>query len=86
VIWKRYEGLTAFFLEAGFLGVLLFGRKLVPPWAHFGAAILVAVGTFSSSFWILAVNSWMQCLNPLACCHMQRTGEKFGPGYSSLSR
>ena len=55
-----YEGLTAFFLEAGFLGVLLFGRKLVPPWAHFGAAILVAVGTFSSSFWILAVNSWMQ--------------------------
>src|SRR4029434_8851134 len=55
-----YEGLTAFFLEAGFLGVLLFGRKLVPQWAHFGAAILVAVGTFSSSFWILAVNSWMQ--------------------------
>jgi len=55
-----YEGLTAFFLEAGFLGVLLFGRKLVPPWAHFGSAVLVAVGTFSSSFWILAVNSWMQ--------------------------
>ena len=55
-----YEGLTAFFLEASFLGVLLFGRKLVPPIVHCGAAILVAVGTFSSSFWILAVNSWMQ--------------------------
>src|SRR5262245_23244261 len=37
-----YEGLLAFFLEAGFLGVLLFGRKLVPPWAHFVAALLVA--------------------------------------------
>ncbi len=55
-----YEGLTAFFLESGFLGVLLFGRKLVPAWTHFGAAVLVALGTFFSSFWILAVNSWMQ--------------------------
>ena len=55
-----YEGLTAFFLEAAFLGVLLFGRKLVPPIVHCGAAILVAAGTFASSFWILAVNSWMQ--------------------------
>ena len=55
-----YEGLTAFFLEAGFLGVLLFGRNLVPRWAHFGAALLVAVGTLFSSFWILATNSWMQ--------------------------
>ncbi len=55
-----YEGLTAFFLEAAFLGVLLFGRKLVPPIVHCGAAILVAIGTFSSTFWILAVNSWMQ--------------------------
>ena len=55
-----YEGLTAFFLEAGFLGVLLFGRKLVPQWAHFGAAIMVAVGTLMSTFWILVVNSWMQ--------------------------
>jgi cytochrome d ubiquinol oxidase subunit I len=55
-----YEGLTAFFLEAAFLGVLLFGRKLVPPWVHFMSAVLVAVGTFSSAFWILAVNSWMQ--------------------------
>jgi cytochrome d ubiquinol oxidase subunit I len=55
-----YEGLTAFFLEATFLGVLLFGRKLVPPSMHFVAAVLVAVGTLSSSFWILAFNSWMQ--------------------------
>jgi cytochrome d ubiquinol oxidase subunit I len=55
-----YEGLTAFFLEATFLGVLLFGRKLVPPGMHFVAALLVAVGTLSSSFWILATNSWMQ--------------------------
>ena len=55
-----YEGLTAFFLEATFLGVLLFGRKLVPPSMHFFAAVLVAAGTLSSSFWILATNSWMQ--------------------------
>src|SRR5215831_17015264 len=55
-----YEGLTAFFLEAGFLGVLLFGRKLVPPWAHFFAALMVAVGTLFSTFWILSANSWMQ--------------------------
>ena len=55
-----YEGLTAFFLEATFLGVLLFGRRLVPPPMHFVAAVLVAVGTLSSSFWILATNSWMQ--------------------------
>ena len=55
-----YEGLTAFFLEATFLGILLFGRKLVPPSMHFVAAVLVAVGTLSSSFWILATNSWMQ--------------------------
>jgi cytochrome bd ubiquinol oxidase subunit I len=55
-----YEGLTAFFLEATFLGVLLFGRKLLPPVMHFIAAVLVAVGTLSSSFWILATNSWMQ--------------------------
>jgi cytochrome d ubiquinol oxidase subunit II len=55
-----YEGLTAFFLEAGFLGVLLFGRKLVPPWAYFVSALMVALGTLFSSFWILAANSWMQ--------------------------
>jgi cytochrome bd ubiquinol oxidase subunit I len=55
-----YEALTAFFLEAAFLGVLLFGRKLVPQWAHFASAILVAAGTLFSAFWILAANSWMQ--------------------------
>ena len=55
-----YEGLMAFFLEAGFLGVLLFGRSRVPPWAHFLAALMVAFGTLLSTFWILAFNSWMQ--------------------------
>jgi len=55
-----YEGLMAFFLEASFLGVLLFGRRLVPTWAHFFAAVMVAFGTLLSSFWILATNSWMQ--------------------------
>jgi cytochrome bd ubiquinol oxidase subunit I len=55
-----YEGLTAFFLESAFLGVLLFGRKLVPRWAHFVAALMVAAGTLFSTFWILATNSWMQ--------------------------
>jgi cytochrome d ubiquinol oxidase subunit I len=54
-----YEDLCAFFLEAAFLGVLLFGRKLVPPWAHFGAAVVVALGTLFSAFWILTANSWM---------------------------
>jgi len=44
-----YEGLTAF--EAGFLGVLLFGRKRVPQWAHVFAAAMVALGTLFSSFW-----------------------------------
>jgi len=58
-----YEGLTAFFLEAGFLGVLLFGRKLVPPWVHFFAALMVAVGTLLSTFWILVANSWMHTPN-----------------------
>src|SRR5882672_1903249 len=55
-----YEGLMAFFLESAFLGVLLFGRSLVPRWAHFFAALMVAVGTLFSSFWILSTNSWMQ--------------------------
>ena len=55
-----YEALMAFFLEAGFLGVLLFGRKLVPQWVHFFSALMVAIGTLLSAFWILAANSWMQ--------------------------
>ena len=55
-----YEVLTAFFLEAGFLGVMLFGRSRVGAGLHFLATLMVAVGTFISAFWILAVNSWMQ--------------------------
>jgi cytochrome d ubiquinol oxidase subunit I len=55
-----YEVLTAFFLEAGFLGVMLFGLKRVGPGLHFMATCLVAVGTLISTFWILAANSWMQ--------------------------
>jgi cytochrome d ubiquinol oxidase subunit I len=55
-----YEGLFAFFLEATFLGVLLFGRTRVPRGVHFFAALMVAGGTLLSSFWILATNSWMQ--------------------------
>lgn len=55
-----YEVLTAFFLEAGFLGVMLFGLSRVGPRLHFVATLMVALGTFISAFWILAVNSWMQ--------------------------
>ncbi|MDI5920346.1 cytochrome ubiquinol oxidase subunit I [Halomonas sp. LR5S13] len=55
-----YEVVTAFFLEAAFLGVLLFGRGKVPQGVHLFAAIMVATGTFISSFWILSANSWMQ--------------------------
>jgi cytochrome d ubiquinol oxidase subunit I len=55
-----YEVLTAFFLEATFLGVMLFGMNRVPAWMHIGATVLVAVGTTTSAFWILALNSWMQ--------------------------
>ena len=54
-----YEVITAFFLEAAFLGVLLFGRDKVPQGVHLFAAIMVALGTFISSFWILAANSLM---------------------------
>ena len=55
-----YEILTAFFLEATFLGVMLFGMNRVPDWLHITATALVAVGTTVSAFWILALNSWMQ--------------------------
>ncbi|MCB1540287.1 MAG: cytochrome ubiquinol oxidase subunit I [Rhodoblastus sp.] len=55
-----YEVLSAFFLEAGFLGVVLFGRERVGPGLHFFATLMVALGTFASAFWILSVNSWMQ--------------------------
>lgn len=55
-----YEVMTAFFLEAGFLGIMLFGWKRIPPGIHFLATCLVALGSLLSSFWILAANSWMQ--------------------------
>ena len=55
-----YEVLTAFFLEATFLGIMLFGFRKVPPWFHNLATFLVAFGTTISAFWILALNSWMQ--------------------------
>ncbi|MCG7531592.1 cytochrome ubiquinol oxidase subunit I [Psychrobium sp. MM17-31] len=55
-----YEVLTAFFLEASFLGIMLFGIKRVPPVVHTISTIVVAVGTSLSAFWILALNSWMQ--------------------------
>ena len=55
-----YEVMTAFFLEAGFLGIMLFGWDRVGRSAHFGATLLVAIGTLISTFWILASNSWMQ--------------------------
>ena len=54
-----YEVVTAFFLEAGFLGVLLFGRNRVPPAMHLLSACMVALGTFISAFWILSANSWL---------------------------
>ena len=54
-----YEVLTAFFLEAGFLGVMLFGRRKVGEGLHFFATLMVAIGTLGSAFWILSVNSWM---------------------------
>ena len=55
-----YEVLTAFFLEAGFLGVMLFGLERVGPKLHFVATLMVAIGTLISAFWILSANSWMQ--------------------------
>lgn len=55
-----FEVLTAFFLEATFLGVMLFGWSRVPPGLHFFSALMVAVGTCMSAFWILSANSWMQ--------------------------
>jgi cytochrome bd ubiquinol oxidase subunit I len=55
-----YEVLTAFFLEAGFIGVMLFGLNRVGPKFHFFACVMVALGAMFSAFWILAANSWMQ--------------------------
>ena len=54
-----YEVLTAFFLEATFLGIMLFGIKRVSPWLHTVSTLLVAIGTSLSAFWIISLNSWM---------------------------
>ena len=55
-----YEVLTAFFLEAVFIGIMLFGANRVPQWLHTLATFLVAFGTTMSAFWIMVLNSWMQ--------------------------
>lgn len=55
-----YEVLTAFFLEAGFLGIMLFGWHKVKPSLHYFATLMVAIGTTISAFWIMSANSWMQ--------------------------
>ena len=65
-----YEVLTAFFLEAGFLGVMLFGWNKVGRKLHFFATVMVAVGTLISTFWILASNSWMQTPQGLSLIHI----------------
>lgn len=76
-----YEVLTAFFLEAGFLGVMLFGMKKVGPRLHFGATLMVALGTFISAFWILSVNSWMH--TPQG--HILTADGRFLPGPSWIA-
>jgi cytochrome d ubiquinol oxidase subunit I len=68
-----YEVLTAFFLEAGFLGIMLFGHGRVSERVHLLATFLVAFGTTASAFWILVLNSWMQ--TPVG--HVIRDGEFF---------
>jgi cytochrome bd ubiquinol oxidase subunit I len=55
-----YETFTAFFLEASFFGILLFGRPRVPPWFYLFSTAMVALGTTFPAFWILVNNSWMQ--------------------------
>ena len=76
-----YEVLTAFFLEAGFLGVMLFGINKVGRGLHFTATCAVAVGTVISAFWILSVNSWMQ--TPVG--HEMGANGQFLPGPSWLA-
>ncbi|GGC32421.1 cytochrome ubiquinol oxidase subunit I [Novosphingobium marinum] len=75
-----YEVLTAFFLEAGFLGVMLFGMNRVGRKLHFAATCMVAAGTFISAFWILSVNSWMQ--TPVG--HVMGGNGQYLPGDSWL--
>ena len=64
-----YEVLTAFFLEASFLGIMLFGWKRVGPTLHFISTCAVAIGTLTSAFWIIAANSWMQTPQGFAFAH-----------------
>jgi cytochrome d ubiquinol oxidase subunit I len=64
-----YETLTSFFLEAGFLGIMLFGERRVGPKLHFFATCMVAVGTTLSTAWILSANSWMQTPDGVAWEH-----------------
>src|SRR5688572_18896842 len=73
-----YEVLTAFFLEAGFLGVMLFGMNKVGKGLHFFATLMVALGTFISAFWILSANSWMH--TPVG--HVVAPDGRFLPGPS----
>jgi cytochrome d ubiquinol oxidase subunit I len=73
-----YEVLTAFFLEAGFLGVMLFGMNKVGKRLHFFATMMVAIGTCISAFWILSANSWMQ--TPVG--HVIGPNGQFQPGPS----
>ena len=75
-----YEVLTAFFLEATFLGVLLFGFNRVPSWLHVLSAAIVALGTAISAFWILSANSWMQ--TPTG--HEMRDGIAFPADWISI--
>ena len=67
-----YEVLTAFFLEAGFLGIMLFGWKRVPKGVHFFASLMVAFGTLLSAFWILSANSWNADARRLHCRRRRR--------------
>jgi cytochrome d ubiquinol oxidase subunit I len=64
-----YEALTAFFLEAGFLGIMLFGESRVGPKLHFFATCMVALGTTLSASWIMSANSWMQTPDGVAWDH-----------------
>lgn len=73
-----YEVLTAFFLEAGFLGVMLFGMNKVGKRLHFFATLMVAIGTFISAFWIISANSWMH--TPTG--HVIAANGSFEPGPS----
>lgn len=69
-----YEVLTAFFLEAGFLGVMLFGMNKVGKRLHFFATCMVALGTLISATWIISVNSWMQTPAGITISHAEPKG------------